>query len=300
MHLYRIFDNAGLYSEINNAVMAIWYCEQNNLDFRIHSHKANFSGDQGWHHLFEHHEKLYAGDIISNAFNARDVSTHQYGESILKNTITFGRNQCYKAAKAILSAKFRADITLTHAAIREGRKYCVKQFAHSEQRTLTSLRDTFTKHFKYAEAVREQVKSFEATLPAEFNSVFIRRGDKFKEARLETIEAYLAKLQSSTNNLPVFITSDDALVYKDIKDRFNCSDFIFDHTQPKGGFDYAKFMADTSRNRILSYQTLLARFEVVRRGKHIISTRSTNPGMWLGFMQPDQFIGIDADQWFVQ
>ena len=50
--IFRIGSGSGFYSEYNNMIFAIAYCEINNINFKLFSKNANFSIENGWTDYF--------------------------------------------------------------------------------------------------------------------------------------------------------------------------------------------------------------------------------------------------------
>lgn len=50
--IFHLGHSAGFYSEFNNMVLAILYCKQHSIDFRLYSADANFGIRKGWRDYF--------------------------------------------------------------------------------------------------------------------------------------------------------------------------------------------------------------------------------------------------------
>ena len=51
--IFHLGSEAGFFSEFNNMVLAILYCHQNNINFKLYSKDANFAYEKGWTDYFE-------------------------------------------------------------------------------------------------------------------------------------------------------------------------------------------------------------------------------------------------------
>lgn len=298
LHKYRIFDNAGLFSEINNALLAIHYAKKLNHHIILFNPKSNFSDDHGWHHLFEATD-MFDYNSRTSALNSRGIKPRNPTNGIRGlNRMIF--NFRYFATKHLECFRANCEVHYTPATLRDCRNFAQNELRRNKSELIKEIQSIYGQYFQPNNAVITRVSQLKAAFNTEFIAIFIRRGDKIVEAPHHNLRSYIDHIPSELAGLPIFLSSDDTSIYSEITKEYKNLDFVLDKTQTLEGFDYNKFRAKTKESRIDLYQTLLARFELMRHAKLIISTRSCNPGMWLGMMEPEKFIGVDHAQWMIQ
>ena len=215
--IYRIGNSAGFFSEINNMIIAMIYCLENNKRIKLYSLNG-----------------LYCNDVWLDFFDAFTAHTSH----------PFHKDYNGREVKVVKKADF--DIPET----KEIRNYLEDDFPQQEvfltQNVWPIIRNhkIFTPHYQVKSpfvsgniihAGYEIIRSIwrinrrtckevvnikrSTNIDKPYAGLHIRRGDKSREAKFKPLEHYLRKVDNATQkeNYPVFIATDDQRAIAEIK-----------------------------------------------------------------------------------
>ena len=298
--VYRIGNYAGFFSEMNNMIMAMIYCLEKNLRFKLYSLSASYANNL-WKDFFE--------QFI-------DEVTHPFHE--------FYNGREFKIVK-------KADFA--QPEFEQIRQYLDREFPDQEICLSQNIWTSFRNHkiynpqyqvntpfvsgnmlhvgyqlvrliWNYNRKTRSEIYSIKNTLriPTSYAGLHIRRGDKSIEARFKPLQDYLNIVDKATNqeNFPVFIATDDQRVISEIikiSPKRPVYHFIFPENN---GFDMKTFTAkdkDQQRKEIIQ---LLAEVQMLIEAQLFVGTFTSNVGMFVGMARDGKEIyGVDSNGWLV-
>jgi hypothetical protein len=133
--------------------------------------------------------------------------------------------------------------------------------------------------WEYNDQTSEEVDAIKAriSLPPQYLSMCIRRGDKSIEFQYVALERYQEAVASVDLGLrTIFLTTDDFDVVRNVVDVFSGFDVITLTERSSKGYVHSEFKSLSSKER--RYQTLrfFAQFEYLRNGELVIVSKTTN------------------------
>lgn len=275
--VYRIGNEAGFFSEINNMVMAMVFCLENKLQFRLYSANSNFGNDIWKDYLlpFTKHTTAKSHAL----FNERPY--------IHKQPHPLDINELFSIKKSLSTQLLTQDVW---PYIRNKEFYNLEHFVDSPyiSGNLTLVTSILINCiWNYNSGVKKRISQLMETIktPEKYAAIFVRRGDKYIEAPLQEIKKYIDKVDALTNSkdFPLFISSDDSRIILEAKHLFPDRNFI--HFNFEGDKGY--FMEDFKSNYSKEQQKakiiqLLAQVDVLKKAAYFVGTYSTNVGVFIG------------------
>jgi len=293
--VFRIGIDAGFFSEFNNMILTIHYCLANEIKFVLNSKDANFSFKKGWQDFFMPfcQEDNFA---LHKFFNSRLAKPN-----IAKKRDKV-RNFFYQKYLNITGVDF-----LTYQILPVARK----QNSNTKQKILLPglYGDLFTNcriitemiwHFQPSilKEIEKIVSSI--TLPEQYVSFHVRRGDKSIESDFIPLENYISKAEKSTKIRSAFISTDDYSIYIELCSQFKNWTFYTLCDPSKQGyfqneFDHKK--PNWKKNELIDF---FSSIDLLSKANFFFGTYTSNVGMFLALRMPKgKFIGVDYDNWSV-
>lgn len=201
--VYRIGNEAGFFSEINNMLIAMVYCLEHKLQFRLYSSNSNFGND------------IWKDYFLAFTIHSRKIAHFLYNERpyIHKKSYSISVDRIFSFKNELAKQILTQDIW---PYIRDKSKYNVDYFVNSPHinGSLTYVTSKLIESvWRYNHYTNIKIKQLIGSLgmPQNYGAVFIRRGDKEQEAPHVEIQKYVDKIDELFihNNLPIFIGSDD-------------------------------------------------------------------------------------------
>jgi hypothetical protein len=291
--VYRIGNESGFFSEINNMIMAMVFCLENNLNFQICSANSIY-GDDIWKDYFSPFT-AHKTSFEHLLFNERPY--------IQKIPHKLTVEELFVIKKAMAKQFLTSDIW---PYIRNKQIYCLDYIVEKGPMTGPLLEVTaqiIALIWKFNPAtkllINSLVKTYEPDEP--FASVFIRRGDKIKEAQETEIEMYLNKADSVSQrpNCPIFLCSDDFNVIKKAKELQPYRKIIHFDFQEDSGYDMSLFVSKLTKSEQKNKITkLLAQVEIIRKSQFFIGSYSTNVSVFAAMQRGNQqCYDVNGLQW---
>ncbi|WP_288880198.1 hypothetical protein [Pedobacter panaciterrae] len=293
--VYRIGNEAGFFSEINNMLMAMVFCLENKLQFRLYSANSNFGEDIWKDYLipFTKHSTSKSHAL----FNERPY--------IHKRPYPLDVNELFSIKKRLSREFLTQDIW---PYIRNKEFYNVDYMVDSPyiKGNLTLVISVLIKCvWNYNKFAKQQISQLirELEAPEKYAAIFVRRGDKYFEAPLQEIRKYINKVDALTNSkdFPLFISSDDYQIIEEAKVLFPERNII--HFNFEGDKGY--FMEDFKSNYSKAQQKakivqLLAQVEILKNATYFVGTYSTNVGVFVGMARNCQHsYDINDEKWLL-
>lgn len=309
--VYRIGIDSGFFSEYNNMVLAILYCLDNKIQFKLYSNNANFGIKKGWTDYFEpfceevvepFHEKLNYRYPLPKW---RLIMTETIRRRSLKYVRWKIKDHFFNVLiSPYLKKKYKFDY-FTFELFDEIRGYSIEKIFNIPE---LCINDTLqyackkiidlTWNFKIEILKKIQNHITYLDLPSKYVSLHIRGGDKHLEFDIQPIEMYLDKLHALTIESNVFLLTDDYSVVTEIKRKTNKTIYSLCLKSEKGYY-HSNFMHKGKKEQEEQLIKLFASIEVMASSHLFIGTFSSNPGMYLGMRCPSKSYSIDFSNWLI-
>lgn len=292
---YKVGIDSGFFSEYNNMILAMLYCLENQIQFRLCSGGTNFNPTKGWNGYFNnfcdtvedrqsHYRTLdwkYALKLIVKRRDRSAIrSLYPYLSFWKRNLLTqdvFGKcrdKSRYKKLHIIPDLDFRGS---------------------TQELCFLLVNLTWKYNATTQRRIDEIVNAL--SLPSKYVSIHVRRGDKIVESSYYPLNQYFEKLDGNIKDL--FVATDDYSVVEDIKSKYTdwnvwtlCSSSERGYSQSSADKENA---IEKDRNMI----TLFATMEILNKSERFVGTYSSNIGMFQGMRKPSICQGIDFDRWLV-
>jgi len=282
----------GFYSEFNNMILAMLYCLERGIKFKLYSKDAIFALGNGWNDYF----LPFCGES-KNSFHSK-----------LNYRIDYS-NISRIARILIFIYRLRYHNTyLTYDVFSPSREDWTerKHFEFPSLGIEGDLRDSakclieMTYKFNLAciKEIDDIVKSIE--FPKNYIGIHIRGGDKITEHKLYPIQKYIEKAQSVSSLRNAFIMTDDYLIYEMLVKNYPDWRFYSSTMEDEKGYDHYEFLKRSKERKKKHMMNLFASAEIIKKSDAFIGTFSSNIGTFLGMYMPREIVyGIDYDNWMI-
>lgn len=281
--LFRLGSDAGFFSEYNNMVLAMVYCQRNDIRFLLSSHGANFAYDKGWTDYF----LPFCKEI--NIFH-QEFMNLRYEAPIP----SIGKRERIKRFLFSLQKRlWRIDL-LTYEVFHKVREQNV------DDALIEACREINKQIYRFnpstLESVRQRINML--SLPKQYVGLHIRRGDKAREAAHTDIDKYMALLVANSECRDVFVATDDYSVFEDLCSNYPDWKFYTQTPHDNRGYDQRQFESFTAEHRRNDMLTLFSDIEVLANSELFIGTLSSNIGMYMYWRMPEgKCFGVDYNDW---
>lgn len=286
---YYLGAEAGFFSEINNMVLAIIFCLDREIKFRLYSKRGNISYSEGWNDFFlpfcdqkdlflhsrynrrsnqmKNSKKLppYFLKILSgNDFLTQDVWDSFRNQSFSNERFTF------------------PPLGLENASLLDTAKIIISMI------------------WNYQPYAKELIDNFKTSivLPNKYISIHIRSGDKNLETETYKIEKYMKKASSIGLSKNVFILTDDYSIIENLRIKYSDWNFLTLCDPSERGYQHSDFKTKSKQEKYLKHLKLLASMDICAESNHFIGTYSSNPGMFMGMRIGEENCScLDFESW---
>lgn len=293
--VYHVGINAGFFSEYNNMLLAYIYCLDNNIKFNLYSKDANFGFKDGWKDFFvpfveestlAYHSKLnFRSNVEFTYFKSKKLLRETKLWKLLSNT----KYLTYEVFDSIKSTGFLD-----------------KEFNIPEFSGKNSLKELFAisihKSWNYNERTKKIItdKISDLKLPASFVSIHIRGGDKRNEHKLFSVSEYIIKLKTVSDNLNLFIATDDFQNISSIMNSYPEYNCYYLCTEDKNGYDQKVFEKQQKQSIKNELYELFATVDILSQGECFIGTYSSNIGSFVSARRNfNNCFALDFEEWRV-
>jgi len=289
--VFHLGVDAGFFSEVNNMVLAMFYCLSNRIRFSLYDRDAWF-GKEGWETFFEPFCRTVKTPVH------RKINTRM-GQPVDK----FHRYITRKRYKLL-----HPKVYLTHELWNRFRdtEMTLQTFSVPELVIKGNLREgcgnLIDMIWKYNPETRAGVTNLvrQIGLTEKYIGFHIRGGDKFQEDQLHPVADYFDKAVQISGCRTAFVLTDDYRIIETIREMYP-EWKIYTLCRPQEqGYYHQEFM---QRDKTLIRQQtlrLLASTDILTRAEYFIGTFSSNPGMFMGMrMEAEQCIDVDGREWLI-
>lgn len=280
--IFHLGHSAGFYSEFNNMVLAIIYCQRHDIDFQLYSADANFRIKQGWNDFFLPFCKETRNPV------------HHYINHRFSVPTGGKRKILYDTYKLLYPTSYLTSELW-------------ESFRHIDQNELTTI-DTrnlsagiIDKIYRFNASTKEQVDSLiqSMDLPSEYVGFHVRGGDKTSEHDILSIAEYISKAESLTSLRVAFVYTDDYRFIETLQEHYPSWNFRTLTPKEDRGYFHNDFVKLDTATRVRKTVNMFASMELLSRATISFCTFSSNIGMFLGMRMGDRAIGVDMDNWMI-
>lgn len=280
--IFHLGHSAGFYSEFNNMVLAIIYCQRHDIDFQLYSADANFRIKQGWNDFFLPFCKETRNPV------------HHYINHRFSVPTGGKRKILYDTYKLLYPTSYLTSELW-------------ESFRHIDQNELTTI-DTrnlsagiIDNIYRFNASTKEQVDSLiqSIDLSSEYVGFHIRGGDKTSEHDILSIAEYISKAESLTSLRVAFVYTDDYRFIETLQEHYPSWNFRTLTPKEDRGYFHNDFVKLDTATRVRKTVNMFASMELLSRATISFCTFSSNIGMFLGMRMGDRAIGVDMDNWMI-
>lgn len=313
--VFHLGVDAGFFSEFNNMILAMLYCLENKISFRLYSATANFGIDKGWTDYFD---PFCEEDTNKNhkRFNFRmPISErkpyNKIDDSFLNKTFNSLKQSFDPLSdKVIRLLYFRESKPFDYFTYNLWNKIRSIEKDHFFDLSVLDIKgDTQEAASKLIKMIwRFNLKTLQRItnlissigLPQEYIGFHIRNGDKGSEFTLLKPLTYFKKAESITDIRVAFILTDDYRTMNELHEELPNWKFFTLCEKDERGYSNRVFNEKSKEYKDKNLIKLFASIEVLNNSYFFIGTFSSNPGMFLGMRRPkNKCIGMDYDSWVI-
>ncbi len=280
--VFHLGHSAGFYSEFNNMVLAILYCQRHNIVFELYSADANFRIKKGWQDYFLpfcNESRNPVHHYINHRFNAPKGGKRKLLYDTYKR---FFHNNC------LMSELWNDFRHIDHS-----------ELTTSEVQKLSA--PIINDIYRFNPSTQKQIENLISTinLCCPYIGFHIRGGDKQSEHDLLSIDKYISRAEKLSGIRQGFISTDDYRNYEALCEQYPNWKFYTLTPNTNYGYYQDQFTKLTPQQRYNELLILFASMELLSRAELTICTFSSNIGMFLGMRMGDRAIGVDMDNWMI-
>ena len=259
--LFQIGSGAGFYSEYNNMVLTILYCQKRNIEFCLCSKHSNIAYKKGWQDYF-----LPFCEETDNRYD----------------TMYCGRFRPWPRKKDWP----KLAIYKTHLWLHNINLLTPDVFWEAHRQPLypgivDDCRAIDRRIYRFNESTKREIEKYASTinLSKPFVSMHIRRGDKVQEAQNTPLDRYFEEATKQTDIRRCFIFSDDYSVIEEAKAKYPEWD-IFTITKTEDtGYRHCEFASSSKEVRRERLVYMFANVEIMAKAEYFFGTLSSNMGI---------------------
>lgn len=280
--IFHIGHSAGFFSEFNNMVLAILYCQRHDIDFRLYSADANFRIDKGWKDFF-----------LPFCPESRNP-VHHYINHRFAGPKGGKRKMLYDTYKLLYPTNFLTSELW-------------ESFRHIDQTELSTI-DTrnlskaiIERIYRFNPDTQQQVDNLiqSIDLPDEYVGFHIRGGDKTSEHDILALDRYITLAESKTSVRNAFVYTDDYRFIEKLQEAYPSWRICTLTDKKDHGYFHDEFIKLDTATRAKKTFNMFASMELLSRASMTFCTFSSNIGMFLGMRMGDRAVGVDMDHWMI-
>lgn len=288
---FHLGTDAGFFSEFNNMVLAILYCLQNRIRFKLYSQRGNLAIKKGWQDYFLPfcpETSFY----FHNRYNRRSyqIKKAKTWPPVLLKLITSNHYLTQDVWNLFRNREF------------ENSEFDIRELGLKNTTLLESAQTIIKMIWHYNETAKNIINDFKASIPLPENyiSIHIRAGDKSKEKEIYNVERYMeeaAKLNICKN---AFVLTDDYHIIQELNLNYPEWKFLTLCSPSEKGYLHSEFVNLSRKEKYLRHLKLLANIDICASSKHFIGTFSSGPGTYLAMrLGEEKCTGIDYNSWML-
>lgn len=279
--VFHLGHSAGFYSEFNNMVLAILFCQYHGIEFQLYSADANFGVSEGWNDFF-----------IPFCHETRSSIHHHINNRFTKPT---GRKN------RMLLAFYKMFHPKTYLTYELWDRIRHMDDEHPLEEIRQRCSSIIAEIYRFNDKTKREVEALEAKVDmgGEYLGMQIRRGDKIMEHEDVSLLEYLSAAAEPCSCERIFVMTDDYRMVLAVKSVLPES-VVCSLTAPEEmGYDHNAFMKRSKEEKAKQLKSLFAQMEIMNKADVAVCTYSSNPGMFMGMRHVGKTIGVDYKDWLI-
>lgn len=279
--VFHLGHSAGFYSEFNNMVLAILYCQYNDIEFMLYSSDANFGVENGWDDFF-----------VPFCKESRNNIHHYINNRFSKPT---GRKNKLLLAFYKL---FHPNVFLTYELWDKVRHMDVDHPVREIQMRCSKIVDSIYK-FNLSTLRRIEDLERQVSIDGPYVGFHIRRGDKDIEHNQVAVSEYIAAAVGVSGCERAFVASDDYAMVQAIKSGMPDTEVYTLVPADEHGYVHQSYMQQSKEEKSQKLMLFLAQMDLLYKSEAVVCTYSSNVGMFLGIRKMGKTVGVDYHDWLI-
>ncbi len=271
----------GFASEINNLCLAILYCVDKKIQFKLDSSSWN-SGN--WEDYF-----LPFCDNYKGFTGSPDLIFHKSRKNLIKGKLI----EFLYSKHTVLDKKIWNEMRSTSFF---KKKFYIPEL-NIDGGIFEAKQKIFSIIYKYNNTIKQQLTELP---PKEFAGIHVRRGDKLiEEASLFEVEKYIKIISEKTPHInTIFIASDSYEVVEEFETHYPNYTLVTFIPESSMGHLQKNFNLSTKEQRFANTLLLLKDINFLTRSTIFVGTYSSNIGRLIALLRNDSFsYSVDVD-WY--
>lgn len=302
--VFHLGESAGFYSEYNCMILAMLYCLQHKIQFKLYSKDANFKYNTGWTDYFEPFCKEETSSC-HQWINMRPTGgwkavlaqkNWRLTKWNLKKALSNLAAKCWKMAhpntfltQDVWGKLFTKEMKNQHYAIPQlGINGSIVEACNR----LVELTWVYSEDVK--KGIAAHINSL--CLPPNFSSCQIRGGDKIIEADLLSTEPYLEKFKEYPNTRNIFVLTDEYSTIQTLRSDYPQWNWYTLCQPDETGYVHDSFKRindTTKKERMVRF---FASMEAIHFSDLFIGTITSNPSIFAKMRDTQKSIWIDTQE----
>lgn len=295
--VYRIGINAGFFSEYNNMILAMLYCLEHKIQFKLCSGPTNFHPTEGWNGFF-----LPFCDQVEDVGKHYKTWDWKYALKLISRNRQFDNYKSLLPYVLLGRNRLRTqDIYGRMRTPNQGNRY----ISIPELGICGNLQEACSKmveitwHYNDEIQNRIQQNIHHINLPELYVGFHIRRGDKQTEKPFIDIKNYVETAECLSELRTAFVSTDDYSVYEYLCSNYREWTFFTLSEKANTGYIQGDFDAKTQNEKLFHYIELFSSIELLAKSELFVGTFTSNIGMYMGMRNPAICTAVDQPNWIL-
>lgn len=297
--VFHIGESAGFFSEYNCMILAMLYCLQHQIQFKLYSKDSNFGYEKGWCDYFEPFCSV-TNNPIHRYMNMRSYALK---EKLHFSDFRFLKWQLKKRFFNWVIQKLKLFLPFTYCTqdiwdslfdskIMNRNYYIPELNINGNLVQACNILVKITWNFNSQTEIEIETIINKLNLPQSYISCQIRGGDKYLEEKILPVDVYIERFEENKSINNIFVLTDDYAIVEQLEreKRWNIitlcdkKDSGYVHTA------FRKCNKSLKREKIIK---LLSSVVCCSRSSRFVGTKTSNPSIFLSILKPDISESID-------
>lgn len=302
--IFHVGESAGFFSEYNSMILAMLYCLQHRIQFKLYSKDANFGYEQGWGDFFEpfcKEENSYWHHYI----NMRPIAN--WCTILKKKKIGFLKWKIKKSLYGFIAIVWKIShpkVLLTQDVwakiYSKDQMHCMYHIpelnldGNMMQACEMLVRITWNYRKDINDKLDDYIKSL--NLDNGYISTQIRAGDKYIEHDLLPISVYVNYLKRYPKCKSVFVLTDDYSIIEQLKSLYPQWNWCTLCEDRERGYIHSEFKQNSRIGKKKQLIKFFTSMEIIHRSDLFLGTVTSNPSVFCSLRDSDKTLFVDYDQ----
>lgn len=302
--IFHVGESSGFFSEFNCMILAMLYCLQHGIQFKLYSKDANFCYDKGWTDYFE----PFCEEVNSRWHHWINMRpTGSWFAIFKKKDFNYFKWKLKKSVYNLMAKGWRFCHPNTYLTqdiwekvLLKDQRFCKYDIPelNIKGNILQACEILVEITWKYRKDISKKVYNYMNTLNLnkDFISCQIRAGDKYIEYDLLSVDVYIEYLKKYPNIKDVFILTDDYFVIKKLKTLFPQWNWYTLCDTNEHGYVHAEFKRNSQIKKKDQLIKFFASIEMVHLSSAFLGTVTSNPSVFSSLRDPYKTLFVDYDK----